>query len=69
MTHVLAACIQLQMAVAPRLIRVERMDLFMNDFSMHVLSAGIVFGSIFQTSEAAERLEFFFQKVTISKDM
>ena len=70
MTPVLAPCLQLQMDGSPRLIRVERMDLFNNHFFMQDLSAGIVFGSIFRTSEAAEIYEpLFLQKVTISKDM
>ena len=62
MTPVLAPCSQLQMDVAPRLIRVERMDKNKIDFFIQDLSAGIVFGSIFQTSEAAERVEYFFRK-------
>ena len=57
------------MALALRLIRVERMDLLKNHFFIQDLSAGIVFGQIFQTSEAAERFEpFFLQNVAISKD-
>ena len=54
---------------SPRLISVERMDKNKNVFFIQDLSAGIVFGSIFQTSEAAERFEFFFCKnLIISKD-
>ena len=67
MIPVLAPRIQLQMDVAPRLLRVERMDLLKSYFFIQDLSAGIVFGSIFQTSEAAERFEpFFLQKVSFS---
>ena len=47
------------MDVAPRLLRVERMNKNKIDFFIQDLSAGIVSGSIFQTSEAAERFEYF----------
>ena len=66
MTPVLAPRSKLQMDGSPRLIRVERMDLFKNHFFIQDLSAGIVFGSIFQTSEAAERFELFLQNVAFS---
>ena len=48
---------------SPRLIRVERMDLFKNHYFMHVLSAGIVFASIFKVPEPLEGNDSsFFQK-------
>ena len=66
MTPVLASCIQLQMDGSPRLIRVERMDLFENHFFNHVLSAGIVFRVILEVSDPLSKNAFFL-KCDISK--